>query len=138
MARANPQHLEDVAKLNGSDQQGLRAMLAQLEATQAHIKELLMQRGEVATPVSAERVRDSSQRPSTPRRSFDALMTKLPSDPTATFDLPKELLPSPPATDNQPEDKSKADVEHDTVIAASASPTVEVKPEAQDDDLEIE
>jgi hypothetical protein len=139
MARANPQHLTDVAKLNLSDEQGLRAMLAQMEAMEAQIKELLVRRGDMvspSTPISAEKLPDNYRRPSTPRRPFDALLASLPVDPAAPVASEAEEhkeLPSPPATD-QPDEKPKCDNEGDVIVAASDSPAAEIKAEDQEED----
>lgn len=147
IARANPKHIDDVAKLNQSDEQGLRAVLAQLEVMQSQVKELLMYRGELPSPPrpkTTDEISEGHRRASTPARPFDALIANLPADDglldaaaaASESSKPKEL-PSPPATD-LPDEKARHDSEHDVIAVASDSPTVEVKPEVEDDSMNID
>lgn len=147
IARANPKHIDDVAKLNQSDEQGLRAVLAQLEVMQSQVKELLMYRGELPSPPrpkTADKVPEDHRRASTPARPFDALIANLPADDgllaaaaAASESIKPKELPSPPATD-LPDDKTRHDSEHDVIAITSDSPTIEVKPEVEDDGMNID
>jgi hypothetical protein len=135
MARANPQHLGDVAKLNQTDEQGLRGMLAQLEAMQAQVKELLMCRGELPSPATPTLPENHSR----PGHAFDALVANLPGDDrlevAAAQAAEAKELPSPPATD-LPDDKAQLDGTQDTIAVATSSPA-EIKPE-EEDGMDIE
>jgi len=143
MARANPQHIKDVARLNNTDAAGLRGMLAHLEAMQAQVKELLMYRGEIpsspATPPAVPE--DRSSRPSTGGRAFDALVGELPGDDrleaaaaAATGVAESKELPSPPATDLPDEKAQHGDEAQDTIAVATSSPPAEVN----GDEIDVE
>lgn len=142
MARANPQHLGDVSKLNHTDQQGLRGMLAQLEAVQAHVKELLMCAGELPSPATPNTANDLSENPSRPtsaRNTFDALIANLPGDDrlevAAAHAAESKELPSPPATD-LPDEKAQLDGAQDTIAVATSSPA-DIKGEAEEDAMDM-
>jgi hypothetical protein len=141
MARANAQHVSEVSKLNQFDEQGLRAMLAQMDQMKVRIRDLLVDRSDItspATPISAEKLPDNYRRHSTPGRPFDALIANLPDDPTVPVvsegEESKEL-PSPPATD-QPDEKPKSDIEQEVIVAAM--PADEIKSEDQEDGMDLD
>lgn len=143
MARANLQHLGDAAKLNQTDEQGLRGMLAQLEAMQAQVKELLMCRGELPSPATPNTANDLPENPSravTGRNAFDALVANLPGDDrldvTAARAAESKELPSPPATD-LPDEKAQLDGAQDTIAVATSSPA-DIKGEVEEDDMDME
>lgn len=132
MARANTQHLGDIANLNKFDEQSLRAMLAQMQVMQAQIKDMLMHGADIpspATPLSAARVPDDYRGQSAPRQPpFAALIAKLDDDdlmPGAASDSAEvKELPSPPATENQPDERAQ-----DVIAVATDSPAADIKTE---------
>jgi hypothetical protein len=121
-------------------------MLAQLEAMQAQVKDMLMCRGELpspATPNTADKLPENHRRPSTPDRPFNALVATLPADTrllaaaaAVSESTESKELPSPPATD-MPDEKARHDSEQDVIAVASDSPAVEIKPEVEEDGMDI-